>query len=154
MSSPIFDIQEASQLLQAIAHHEQMSSYFSQLDSDPVMSDRRRVLWKTKFPKDHMDHYQLIEWRSPDIHICKQTWGSTSCGWGGMGGAAITTNYNVVLVNRILGIMCVYWGGKIAYIAEIDSKYEDFMNKGNNSYGHLPSLRVCDSVFSILHKSR
>ena len=44
-----------------------------------------------------------------------QTWSSTSLGFGGLGGQAITDSYTVVIESlRILGF-CVYFGGRFAY---------------------------------------
>lgn len=44
-----------------------------------------------------------------------QTWSSTSLGFGGVGGQAITDSYTVVIESlRILGF-CVYFGGRFAY---------------------------------------
>lgn len=57
-----------------------------------------------------------------------QTWGSTSCGFGGIGGAAMTSADCVVVefdsrysVN--LGIACIYHHGRFAYSCIIDDTY-------------------------------
>ena len=43
-----------------------------------------------------------------------QTWGSTALGYGGMGGAAITSAYTVIVTDH--NISCVYFGhGQLAY---------------------------------------
>lgn len=44
-----------------------------------------------------------------------QTWGSTTLGFGGVGGQAMTTAYTIVLRSNILGEYCVYFGGRFAY---------------------------------------
>lgn len=44
-----------------------------------------------------------------------QAWGSTSLGHGGMGGAAITTAYTVVLECHYTSEMLVYFGSQFCY---------------------------------------
>lgn len=44
-----------------------------------------------------------------------QTWGSTALGHGGMGGAAMTTAYTVVLYCYSLQEYLVYFGGQFCY---------------------------------------
>lgn len=62
---------------------------------------------------------RTIEYR-PSQYSCKvdamfmQTWGSTSLGFGGLGGAAMTDAYTVVLAGP-RGHLVVYWGGSLGY---------------------------------------
>jgi hypothetical protein len=48
------------------------------------------------------------------IEMFQQTWGSTSLGFGGMGGASMTTA-NVIIASYH-GQACVYFGSRFAYI--------------------------------------
>lgn len=49
------------------------------------------------------------------VAMFPQTWGSTSIGFGGLGGAAMTTAYTVVLT--VHGTeFAVYFGGRFAYL--------------------------------------
>lgn len=48
-----------------------------------------------------------------EIYSFPQTWGSTALGFGGLGGAAMTTAQTVVVVKDNAG--CVYFGGGFAY---------------------------------------
>lgn len=62
-----------------------------------------------------------------------QTWGSTALGHGGMGGAAMTTAYTVVLECQDTGEFLVYFGGKYCYTvnrrsANISTFVEDCKN--------------------------
>jgi hypothetical protein len=62
-----------------------------------------------------------------------QTWGSTALGHGGMGGAAVTTAYTVVLECRATEEFLVYFGGQWCYTvsrrsANIDAFIEDCKN--------------------------
>jgi len=54
-----------------------------------------------------------------------QTWGSTALGHGGMGGAAVTTAYTVVLECRATEEFLVYFGGKMCYKIDRRSKNLD-----------------------------
>lgn len=50
-------------------------------------------------------------------HMFPQTWGSTAMGFGGIGGAAMTDAYTVVIKGPE-GHLVVYWGGQEAYLVE------------------------------------
>lgn len=50
-----------------------------------------------------------------------QTWGSTALGHGGMGGAAMTTAYTIVLECYATREFLVYFGGQICYTVNRDS---------------------------------
>jgi hypothetical protein len=51
-----------------------------------------------------------------------QTWGSTALGHGGMGGAAMTTAYTIVLECRSTQEYLVYFGGTFCYKVSRKSK--------------------------------
>jgi hypothetical protein len=51
-----------------------------------------------------------------------QTWGSTALGHGGMGGAAMTTAYTVVLECYATQEFLVYFGGEMCYKVDRRSK--------------------------------
>jgi len=61
--------------------------------------------------------------RRPDASECEifamfpQTWGSTALGYGGLGGAAMTPAYTVV-VQGPEGHLAVYWNTSLAYILD------------------------------------
>lgn len=52
-----------------------------------------------------------------EVHLWQQTWGSTALGFGGMGGASITTA-NVVVIIGPSRAAAVYFGGRFAYLIE------------------------------------
>ena len=55
------------------------------------------------------------DWEVGVYAMFVQTWSSTSLGFGGVGGQAITDSYTVVIESlQILGF-CVYFGGRFAY---------------------------------------
>jgi hypothetical protein len=62
-----------------------------------------------------------------------QTWGSTALGHGGMGGAAMTTAYTIVLECYATQEFLVYFGGEMCYkidrrSANLDAFVEDCKN--------------------------
>ena len=59
--------------------------------------------------RKHTDYDISIEAMFP------QTWGSTALGFGGIGGAAMTTAYTIVIRSDLNGQYAVYFGGSFAY---------------------------------------
>lgn len=59
------------------------------------------------------------------IAMFPQTWGSTALGFGGIGGAAMTTTYTIVIRSGIE--FCVYFGEQFAYRVKCRGQeiYED-----------------------------
>lgn len=61
--------------------------------------------------------------RRPDETQCEvhamftQTWGSTALGYGGIGGAAMTPAYTVIIAGPE-GHLAVYWNGRFAYLVD------------------------------------
>ncbi|HDR9105383.1 hypothetical protein [Paraburkholderia sp. A3RO-2L] len=61
--------------------------------------------------------------RRPRAHECEvyamfaETWGSTALGFGGIGGAAMTPAYTVVVAGPD-GHFAVYWAGRLAYVVD------------------------------------
>jgi hypothetical protein len=54
------------------------------------------------------------------VDMFQQTWGSTALGYGGMGGAAITTAYTIVVIYQHRHF-CVYFGsGNLAYYVDLN----------------------------------
>ena len=62
------------------------------------------------------------------IAMFPQTWGSTALGFGGIGGAAMTTAYTIVI--ECDGEYAVYFGGRSAYLIRQPSQtfFEDMTN--------------------------
>lgn len=59
-----------------------------------------------------------------------QVWGSTALGFGGIGGAAMTTAYTIVLTSDVQGHYCVYFGSQLAYKIDRPNRvfFEDVAN--------------------------
>lgn len=78
-----------------------------------------------------------------DVHMVLQHWGSTACGWGGMGGAAMTNSYTTIIHAKHLHIVAVYYSGKLAYIIEEDPSF-------TSNWGKIPaysSLKKENSLY-------
>lgn len=87
-----------------------------------------------------------------DISVFVQSWGSTSCGWGGIGGSAMTSSYTIVIENPYHEVFAVYYDGRCAYIAKMDSKWKAYKDK---NYKMLPGLNQdnsADKELTILYK--
>ena len=67
-----------------------------------------------------------------DIFQWVQGWGSTACGFGGIGGAAMTDADCVVVefnsrFNIYLNLACVYHNGRFAYSCKINDAYKEMV---------------------------
>lgn len=125
-----FGLRENQEFLSAVNSYNDLSYTITQMGGD------YKDILKEYF-KDHTNH-----WSFADFHIIQTTWGNTSGGWQGIGGAAMTTNYTVVIENKMMSAAFIYFGGKLAYICKIDEKYNRDFIKG---------YRECDEL-SLLYK--
>ena len=61
-----------------------------------------------------------------EIHIFQQTWGDTSCGFGGMAGQSMTTENTYVFIPVNVNQKCfVYFGSRFAYTADPVQEFWD-----------------------------
>lgn len=134
-------IKDLAEFHTAYSHYISLQSYFPHLDSKQI--EKLNAIWTENgsYEGPYWDCKMLKNWEDVNIHITSQTWGSTSCGWGGIGGAAMTTSFNFIIHQKITNLYFVYWGGKLAYIIEKDKV---------DSLDRLPSL----SSAKALYKSR
>ena len=65
--------------------------------------------------------------RMEDVSVCQfvQTWGTTSLGFGGIGGQAFTSAYVTTVACMATSKCAVYFGGRFAYMA--DSNNQNFI---------------------------
>lgn len=68
----------------------------------------RRIKKKAQHTEYHISIYAMFP----------QTWSSTSLGFGGIGGQAITSAYTTILESEQGSGFCVYFGGQFAYRIE------------------------------------
>ena len=141
------DIQEISNITAAIAHHQGLISYITQLD--PKQRDKLVEFYQSildKYKIKHISNVVLPDWMNINLHVISQMWGSTSCGWGGMGGAAMTSSYTTVLENPNFGIISVYYSGRLAYIAKMDDKLKEYPD-----YKHLPGIPEVKKLLTTIY---
>lgn len=79
------------------------------------------------------------------IHF-PQTWGSTALGFGGMGGAAMTTAYTTVVICRKNA--AVFFNGRHCY--SVDDFPEKFMDDVNKR--RMASLKEAQERYLIIEK--
>lgn len=123
-----FDTRETEQFLSAINSYKQLQYTITQMGGDYAPKLRDYFQDKTN------------QWDQVDFHIIQQTWGNTSGGWQGIGGAAMTTDYSVIVTNKFLNVAFVYFGGRLAYICEMDERFNLDRIKGHNECDDLSLL--------------
>ena len=72
-------------------------------------SKRREATGNMKARRPYVDEVEVV--------MFLQTWGSTALGFGGIGGAAMTSAYTVVVLGPA-GDAVVYFAGRLAYKIE------------------------------------
>ena len=105
----------AHAVYEGFPEYEYESRDFSNPDRDA------RVVKKTR----HTEYNLTVKAMFP------QVWSSTALGFGGIGGAAITTAYTTVVESDIDASCCVYFGGQFAYRIERPNEqfFEDLMKQ-------------------------
>ena len=142
------DIMTMANVMACLDHYEKLSYNFTQQvggkDGQPL-----RDFWETKIVKRNVSTWMTQEererWLDIDLHLVNQIWGSTACGWGGLGGAAMTTSHTLIIENHNYGIACVYYGNRLAYICEIDDKFKKY------NYD-LPGVDQCNLKLTVVFK--
>lgn len=67
-----------------------------------------------------------------DIRSFIETWSSTALGFGGMGGAAMSSALTVVIICG--NTIAVYWQGRLGYTMPITGGVSDFMEELKNGH--------------------
>ena len=95
-------IHDAQHFNLSVIHYDQKKWHESKLQGEDVFEQKTRNPTKSEFAV---------------IAMFPQTWGSTSLGFGGIGGAAMTTAYTVVIqaMHSYSSEILVYFDGKFAY---------------------------------------
>ena len=111
-----FNIEELSDFILSLKNYQQLANHLPQIDS--TQKESLDSIWKQdgKYEGQYYNSPVVQQWNQIDIHITSQMWGSTSCGWGGMGGAAMTAKYNYIIHQLFTDLYYVYWDGKLAFI--------------------------------------
>jgi len=139
-----FSISSLSELSTAIAYFLTKMPFLldNSQDSDSIinwMQERKFAIREVEFQD---------KWKRINISCFIQMWGSTACGWGGMGGAAMTESYTVAIHNKDYGIIAVFYRGEFAYAIKDNDIAKDHLMKGT-----LPGLNRLEK-FAVIYKSR
>lgn len=87
---------------------------YSELPCLPLVVDRHWNMAR-KLKED-------IKWSELDVYMFPQTWGSTTLGFGGIGGQAFTRAYTVVVEDLDANIYSVFFGERLAYTVQNPNK--------------------------------
>lgn len=105
--------------------HEALSAAVYEDLPECVYTERDWVKWQKMDEADRLSaikndtvpittHNRRPYSNEVDVILFSQTWGSTALGYSGVGGAAMTDAYTVVI--EFQGVYCVYFGGgRLAY---------------------------------------
>jgi hypothetical protein len=131
MNREFININLVSDIVNVLRHYGDLASWFPQIEkgNEKIKELYTEPYWKSAF---------LAEWQNIRIHIVPQMWGSTACGWGGMGGAAMTTTNNYIIEQTHSGLLFIYWSGKLAYVA----KKEDVPD-----FGRVPGMSSAKAIY-------
>lgn len=77
-----------------------------------------------RYSKHNIDDFEL--------YVFEQVWGSTSLGFGGMGGQAMTSANTYVFIPEVDEERChVYFAGRFAYSADYTESFREDLAKHN-----------------------
>lgn len=141
VDNPLRDLHEAI----AHAQYEGFSDIeyeardFEAIQKAKTAAEKAEALHKTT-PAVRRPHLSRDFWV---YAMFPQTWGSTALGHGGMGGAAMTTAYTIVLECLHTQEYLVYFGGQFCYKVSRKSKNLELFREdlGNHS---LVSKKHCE----------
>lgn len=149
-----FDMEDSIDFQRAINEYLKLAYTFTQITSGET-AEPLREFWQRDVVKRDTNLWltegEYREWISFNAHMVRQMWGSTAGGWPGMGGAAMSEYYTTVIENEYYGFVCVYYGGRLAYICEMDDKYKEYMGQ---RYRALPGITECRKKLTILYTGR
>lgn len=91
-------------------------------------------------------------WKRINFHVIEQGWGSTCCGWEGIGGSTITQSYTTVIENGTYKIVAIYYNGKLAYLVHLDEKYKEFIL--THGFHLLPGLDSVKGRLNLIYKNK
>jgi hypothetical protein len=142
---------EMCEVMQSVVNYEKVINWLSQSGEanykDSCKEYMDLFIQKSRGGK-YLDDQSFSYWKDINIYIVKQSWGSTSCGWGGMGGAAMSSSYTTIIQNRFTGAIFVYYDGKLAYIAKEDDSLKKYRETG---WRYLPAYYDTKEL-SIIYK--
>lgn len=144
------DLREISYIATSLAHYKGLIHYVMQLD--PKQRTTLELFWlEVLKDKKYFDQEIKAKWNDVNFHFIRQDWGSTSCGWGGIGGAAMSASYTLVVENLHYKFASIYYSGQLAYIVKMDENFELFQKGG---YKNLPGLDGLRGTLTVIYQNR
>lgn len=121
-----------------------MVSYFDWTKADDIIEDAKHRL------KECLGSEEQIYYSSLEVYSWPQSWGDTSCGFGGYAGQSMTTAQTFVIIYGMAAV--VYHGGHYAYMINKANKefYERFGTM--NLPGAAGNWRALDDTFKEVNK--
>ena len=147
-------MEDSIDLQKAIAEYLKLAYTFTQITSGEAAEPLREFWRRAVVKRDEntwLNEGEHRGWLAFDVHMVRQMWGSTAGGWPGMGGAAMSEYYTTIIENPEYGFVCVYYGGRLAYICEMDDKYKEFMGQ---RLKFLPSISESRKKLTVLFTGR
>jgi len=147
------DMDEMVHIMQSVSDYNKLCSVFNQMDT--AQRETLNIYYDRmlQFSKDKrwMDQESLRAWNKINLHVVLQMWGSTACGWNGIGGAAMTQSYTTVIESIEGNAIFVYYNGKLAYVAEMDDKLKPIKDDG---YRYLPDISGSSKVLTTYYVNK
>lgn len=112
-----FEFRDFANLTSALDSYQRTATILPQLTMEEPYRERLRELCSEE---PYYKSSLIQNWADIDVHIVQEMWGSTSCGWGGMGGSAMTNSYSIIVFNRRNNLAFIYWDGILAYIIKAE----------------------------------
>jgi hypothetical protein len=142
-----FSVRELGELAIALSTYQEMAHFFTQLST--TQRESLNKFWTESIVKREKDLWlkdgEINMWNDINVHIVKQTWGNTSCGWEGIGGAAMSSSYTTVIENYNYKFACIFYGKQLAYICKMDEAYRKLDRSS------LPGMLSCKRVLDVIY---
>lgn len=147
-----FTMDDLADFTKSICHYKTLAISIGQLEvNNEELKILSNELKKLSNDGKYIDGLSYHFWCNANYHIINQLWSNTSCGWEGIGGSAMSYAYSYIIYNKYLKIICVYYSGKLAYIAKDDEKLEKYKN---DNFQNLPGMSSCKASLNIIYKSK
>jgi hypothetical protein len=139
-----------TELLSSIEHYDTLSNYFTQLDPKQYenLNEYHLIMLKNSRDGKYIDERYVRYWKDINLHLIKQMWSNTSCGYESIGGSAFTASYTTIIENHHGGAIFVYYNGKLVYVAKINDKLKPFKD---NEYSDLPGINSAKKKLDLIY---
>lgn len=113
---------------------------YCKYDLTPVVEDAAERFEQTREDSNGVNIRQYLQ-----VFSWPQLWGSTSCGFGGISGAAMTTAQTIVVKCMGVNTVLVYHNNKFAY--SVDKPNKEFHGCFNKK--QLPGAALAEQVEAL-----